>query len=97
MQNTDHGLPTSSVILLRNAFSVPKLLGILYHTKPNTVKFITHNSKRKSAMTQNQAQTKNQIAQLRVKIARARKRLHALWDERGCTDYDVLTVAAILD
>jgi anti-sigma regulatory factor (Ser/Thr protein kinase) len=48
-------------------------------------------------MTQNQTQINNQLAQLKVKIARARKRLHTLWDERGCTDYDVLTVATALD
>ncbi|NLW48500.1 MAG: aspartyl-phosphate phosphatase Spo0E family protein [Firmicutes bacterium] len=48
-------------------------------------------------MTQNQTQIKNQLAQLKAKIARARQRLHTLWDERDCTDYDVLTVSVALD
>jgi hypothetical protein len=48
-------------------------------------------------MSQNQAQIKNRLARLKVKIARARKRLQDLWDERGCTDYDVLTVSTALD
>jgi hypothetical protein len=48
-------------------------------------------------MSQNQTQIEKQVAQLKVKIARARKRLNALWDERGCTDYEVLTAAVALD
>ena len=45
-------------------------------------------------MVQNQ---KHEIATLEMKIERARKRLHDLWNQRGCTDYDVLMAGMALD
>jgi hypothetical protein len=48
-------------------------------------------------MNQNKKQIKDQKNELKSKIDRARERLHALWDERGCTDYDVLMAGMELD
>jgi hypothetical protein len=42
-------------------------------------------------------QKQTEIAALEIKIERARRRLHDLWDQRGCTDYDVLMAGKVLD
>lgn len=48
-------------------------------------------------MNQSNEQINNQKTKLKAKIDRARERLHALWDERGRTDYDVLMAGMVLD
>lgn len=49
------------------------------------------------SMDQNKKQLKDPKIELKEKIDRARKRLNTLWNERGCTDYDVLKAGMVLD